>query len=70
MALRGWRLFGVAGTIFAYVAGILLLSILSLNNPNQRRGRGGGRFGEVKAIDSIQFVDDSNFSFFSSILLV
>ncbi len=52
MALRGWRLFGVAGTIFAYVAGILLLSILSLNNPNQRRGRGGGRFGEV---DTLQF---------------
>lgn len=50
MALRGWRLAGVAGTIFAYVAGILLLSILSLNNPNQRRGRGGGRFGEVEII--------------------
>ncbi|XP_037049867.1 WSCD family member AGAP003962 [Bradysia coprophila] len=49
MALRGWRLFGLAGTIFAYVAGILLLSILSLNNPNQRRGRGGGRFGEFDA---------------------
>lgn len=46
MALRGWRLFGVAGTIFAYVAGILLLSIVSLNNPNQRRPR-SGRFGEV-----------------------
>lgn len=37
MALRGWRLFGVAGTIFAYVAGILLLSVISLNSPNQRR---------------------------------
>lgn len=47
MALRGWRLFGVAGTIFAYVAGILLLSIVSLNNPNQRRPR-TGRFGEVR----------------------
>lgn len=46
MALRGWRLLGVAGTIFAYVAGILLLSIVSLNNPNQRRPR-SGRFGEV-----------------------
>ena len=46
MALRGWRLFGVAGTIFAYIAGILLLSIVSLNNPSQRRPR-VGRFGEV-----------------------
>lgn len=54
MALRGWRLFGVAGTIFAYVAGILLLSVLSLNNPNQRRGR-SGRFGEV-GIAIIRFV--------------
>lgn len=49
MALRGWRLFGVAGTIFAYVIGILLLSIVSLNNPNQRRPR-SGRFGEVRVI--------------------
>lgn len=46
MALRGWRLFGVAGTIFAYVAGILLLSIVSLNNPNPRRVR-YGRYAEV-----------------------
>lgn len=64
MALRGWRLFGVAGTIFAYVAGILLLSILSLNNPNQRRGRGGGRFGEVTAINSVQFFVLFKISFF------
>ncbi|KAJ6635427.1 WSCD family member [Pseudolycoriella hygida] len=46
MALRGWRLFGVAGTIFAYIVGILFLSIISLTNTNQRHGRGGGRFGE------------------------
>lgn len=38
-SLRGWRLFGVAGTIVAYVCGILLLSIISLNNPHQRRMR-------------------------------
>lgn len=36
---RGWRLLGLAGTIFVYVAGILLLSIISLQNSNQRRPR-------------------------------
>lgn len=36
MTLRGWRLFGVAGTIFVYLAGILLLSFMSLNGPPQR----------------------------------
>lgn len=46
MALRGWRLFGVAGTILAYISGILLLSIISLNNPNQHRMR-NGRFSDV-----------------------
>lgn len=39
MALRGWRLFGVAGTIFAYVIGILILSIVSVQNPQPRRSR-------------------------------
>lgn len=39
MAFRGWRLFGLAGTIFVYVAGILLLSIISLQNSSQRRPR-------------------------------
>uniref|UniRef100_A0A1B0D5D5 Uncharacterized protein n=1 Tax=Phlebotomus papatasi TaxID=29031 RepID=A0A1B0D5D5_PHLPP len=37
MALRGWRLFGVVGTIVAYVVGILLLSILSIQNHNPQR---------------------------------
>lgn len=36
---RGWRLFGLAGTIFIYVTGILLLSIISLQNSSQRRPR-------------------------------
>lgn len=48
MALRGWRLFGVAGTIFAYVAGILLLSIISLNSTNPRRLQ-SGHFGSVSS---------------------
>ncbi|XP_063695532.1 WSCD family member AAEL009094 [Culicoides brevitarsis] len=39
MALRGWRLFGVAGTIFIYVTGILLLSLMSIQHPEQRRLR-------------------------------
>lgn len=39
MALRGWRLFGVAGTIFVYVTGILLLSLMSIQHPEQRRIR-------------------------------
>ncbi|XP_059622700.1 WSCD family member AGAP003962 [Phlebotomus argentipes] len=37
MALRGWRLFGVVGTIVAYVVGILLLSILSIQNHSPQR---------------------------------
>lgn len=48
--LRGWRLFGVAGTIFAYVAGILLLSIISLNNPHQRRLRNGHYNSDVSVL--------------------
>lgn len=39
MALRGWRLFGVAGTIFVYIIGILLLSLMSIQTPSQRRPR-------------------------------
>ena len=39
MALRGWRLFGVAGTICVYVTGILLLSLMSIQHPEQRRIR-------------------------------
>lgn len=58
MALRGWRLFGVAGTILAYISGILLLSIISLNNPNQHRLR-NGRFGDVMKIK----IHTINFSF-------
>lgn len=46
MALRGWRLVGLASTLVVYVGGILLLSVVSLNSPNQRRTR-TGRFGEV-----------------------
>lgn len=40
MALRGWRLIGVAGTVFAYIVGILLLSIVSVQNPQPRRHHG------------------------------
>lgn len=39
VVFRGWRLFGIAGTIVVYVAGILLLSIISLQNSSQRRPR-------------------------------
>lgn len=39
MALRGWRLFGVAGTIFVYIIGILLLSLMSIQSPSHRRPR-------------------------------
>lgn len=39
MALRGWRLFGVAGTIFVYIIGILLLSLMSIQTPSQKRSR-------------------------------
>ncbi|GAB0093944.1 WSCD [Sergentomyia squamirostris] len=37
MALRGWRLIGVVGTIVVYVVGILLLSILSIHNQSPQR---------------------------------
>lgn len=43
---RGWRLLGVAGTIFAYVAGILFLSFVSLQSPQQRSLR-NHNYGEV-----------------------
>lgn len=46
MALRGWRLFGLAGTILVYIGGILFLSFVSLQNPNhQRRNHGRGYGG-------------------------
>lgn len=58
MALRGWRLFGVAGTIFAYVVGILLLSLVSVQNPTQRRARSklyGGSVGGIGGdVDPLQ----------------
>ena len=52
MALRGLRLIGVAGTICVYVAGILFLSFVSLQNPNQKRvrGRGAPGYGETKEL--------------------
>uniref|UniRef100_A0A8D8IN39 WSCD family member AAEL009094 n=1 Tax=Culex pipiens TaxID=7175 RepID=A0A8D8IN39_CULPI len=52
MALRGWRLFGLAGTILVYIGGILFLSFVSLQSPNQQKrnhargyGAGGGGGG-------------------------
>ncbi|XP_058445632.1 WSCD family member AAEL009094 [Malaya genurostris] len=42
MALRGWRLFGLAGTIVVYIGGILFLSFVSLQNPQQKRNHGRG----------------------------
>lgn len=62
MALRGWRLFGVAGTIFAYVAGILLLSIISLNNPHQRRMR-SGHYTDVSKSLSVAHILANQFPF-------
>ncbi|XP_035774553.1 WSCD family member AGAP003962 [Anopheles albimanus] len=51
MALRGWRLFGVAGTILVYVGGILFLSFVSLQGPQQKRGIHGPRgYGEFETI--------------------
>ncbi|XP_052866305.1 WSCD family member AGAP003962 [Anopheles cruzii] len=51
MALRGWRLFGVAGTILVYVGGILFLSFVSLQGPQQKRGLHGPRgYGEFETI--------------------
>ncbi len=41
MALRGWRFIGVTTVICVYVCGILILSILNLQNPPQRRIRNG-----------------------------
>uniref|UniRef100_A0A182PBY4 Sulfotransferase domain-containing protein n=1 Tax=Anopheles epiroticus TaxID=199890 RepID=A0A182PBY4_9DIPT len=51
MALRGWRLFGVAGTILVYVGGILFLSFVSLQGPQQKRGVHGPRgYGELETL--------------------
>uniref|UniRef100_A0A182PZX8 Sulfotransferase domain-containing protein n=1 Tax=Anopheles farauti TaxID=69004 RepID=A0A182PZX8_9DIPT len=51
MALRGWRLFGVAGTILVYVGGILFLSFVSLQGPQQKRGGHGPRgYGEFETM--------------------
>ncbi|XP_058130604.1 WSCD family member AGAP003962 [Anopheles ziemanni] len=51
MALRGWRLFGVAGTILVYVGGILVLSFVSLQGPQQKRGVHGPRgYGEFETL--------------------
>ncbi|XP_053680287.1 WSCD family member AGAP003962 [Anopheles nili] len=51
MALRGWRLFGVAGTILVYVGGILFLSFVSLQGPQQKRGVHGPRgYGEFETL--------------------
>uniref|UniRef100_A0A182J434 Sulfotransferase domain-containing protein n=1 Tax=Anopheles atroparvus TaxID=41427 RepID=A0A182J434_ANOAO len=51
MALRGWRLFGVAGTILVYVGGILVLSFVSLQGPQQKRGVHGPRgYGEFETM--------------------
>ncbi|KFB37029.1 AGAP003962-PA-like protein [Anopheles sinensis] len=51
MALRGWRLFGVAGTILVYVGGILVLSFVSLQGPQRKRGVHGPRgYGEFETL--------------------
>ncbi|XP_058822804.1 WSCD family member AAEL009094 [Topomyia yanbarensis] len=49
MALRGWRLFGLAGTIVVYIGGILFLSFVSLQNPQQKRNHGRG-YGEFETL--------------------
>lgn len=59
MALRGWRLFGVAGTIFVYVTGILLLSLMSIQHPEQRRIR--RVYQEVRAFYSSNILFESGF---------
>ncbi|XP_065072422.1 WSCD family member AGAP003962 [Ochlerotatus camptorhynchus] len=53
MALRGWRLFGLAGTILVYIGGILFLSFVSLQSPQQKRnhGRGYGEFETLRSRD-------------------
>ncbi|XP_055606932.1 WSCD family member AAEL009094 [Uranotaenia lowii] len=52
MALRGWRLIGLAGTILVYIGGILFLSFVSLQNPQQKRSQGGrgGGYGEFETL--------------------
>lgn len=47
MALHGWRLYGVAGIIFAYIIGILLLSVINIQNPRMNFSRASTNFGEV-----------------------
>nr|XP_029735868.1 WSCD family member AAEL009094 [Aedes albopictus] len=49
MALRGWRLFGLAGTILVYIGGILFLSFVSLQSPQQKRNHARG-YGEFETL--------------------
>jgi hypothetical protein len=47
MGLRGWRLIGVAGTLFVYISGILFLSFVSLQTPHDRHPKGKVFGGDV-----------------------
>lgn len=49
MALRGWRLIGLAGTILVYIGGILFLSFVSLQSPQQKRNHARG-YGEFETL--------------------
>lgn len=47
MALHGWRLYGVVLIIFAYIVGILVLSVINMQGPQVTFPRSGVRFEEV-----------------------
>ncbi|XP_053691158.1 WSCD family member AAEL009094 [Sabethes cyaneus] len=49
MVLRGWRLIGFAGIIAVYIGGILFISFVSLQNPQQKRNHGRG-YGEFETL--------------------
>jgi hypothetical protein len=47
MMIRGWKLITLALTIIVYVVGILVLSIVNLQSPSQKRSRNSRFFTDV-----------------------
>ncbi|CAD7087631.1 unnamed protein product [Hermetia illucens] len=50
MALHGWRLYGVVLIIFAYIVGILVLSVINMQGPQVTFPRSGVRFEEINRL--------------------
>lgn len=57
--IRGWKLVTLVATIIVYVVGILVLSIVNLQSPPQKRMRNSRFLSDVSAFLKTKKISDS-----------